>query len=282
VNVLICGRGKGSWEMRGVQVGDAIGARVVSVPSYGDLKWADIVVLIKRAGMEHAKRVHRSGKPIVWDALDYWSQPAHNRLTREEARHEFAGQIRAISPHLVIGATKAQADDAKGEYIPHHSWSGLSPAPCRDEMRVVGYEGNPIYLGAWATALEDICLSRGWSFVVNPPSLSDCDLLVSLRDGVWDGWMCREWKSGVKVVNAIAAGRPIIAQPSAAMRDIQPPGSVVENVVELRQALERWAARDWRTTCVEVCRQKAVRYTLNAVARHYKLMLSRVAESVGV
>ena len=34
MKILICGAGKGSWTMRGQQLGAAIGARVTSAPQY--------------------------------------------------------------------------------------------------------------------------------------------------------------------------------------------------------------------------------------------------------
>src|SRR4029078_333737 len=96
----------------------------------------------------------------------------------------------------------------------------LTPAPAREVVTTVGYEGTKKFLGRWAKAVQQECDRRGWQFVINPPDLRDCHILVVFRDGTHDGWMCRNWKSGVKLVNALASGRPLICQPSAAALEI--------------------------------------------------------------
>ena len=46
MNVLMVGAGGGSWQMRGEQLGAAIGARVRLSPTTDDFTWADVVVLV--------------------------------------------------------------------------------------------------------------------------------------------------------------------------------------------------------------------------------------------
>ena len=210
MKILMVGHDKGAWQMRGVQLGHALGARVTSKPQDSDVQWADVVVLVKKAGVRHAPLVHRFGKPLVWDALDFWEQPEQNGLSETEAVALLREMIRVIHPTLVIGATARMAEDAGGVYLPHHSWQGLVPTPPRARVEVVAYQGNPRYLGRWRRAVHEECHRRGWVFLINPIDLRVADLLVAFRDGKWNGWMCQNWKSDVKGVNAFVAGRPII------------------------------------------------------------------------
>lgn len=278
MNVLIAGMGKGSWEIRGMQLGAALGARIVSTPTAADWSWATVAVLVKRAGFRLAPAAHAAGVPIVWDALDFWSQPRENALTERAARQLLADAIVDIRPALTVGATRAMADACHGDCLPHHSWANLQPQPARAHVSVVAYEGNPAYLGRWAEIIRKACAARGWQFVVNPPDLREVDLFVAFRDGIWDGYMCRQWKSGVKVVNAMAAGRPIIGQASAALDDLHPAATIVEDPQELDAALETWTSHAARSAAADVCAQLAPAYRLPVIASRYRAMLQAVAE----
>lgn len=275
MNILIVGSGQGSWQMRGVQLGAALGARVVSTPTDHDWTWADVAILVKHAGRLYASRVHARGIPLVWDALDFWRQPDQNGVPEAEARRLLGELLAAIRPTLTIGATGAMAHAVDGVFLPHHSRIGLRPTPAREEFRVIGYDGNGAYLGRWAPALTALCQSRGWEFRINPPDLSTCDLLVALRDGPWDGWMCREWKSGVKLGNAIAAGRPVITQPTASFRELHPFGGVIEDIHALPRAVDRWLAWSARQAIAEFASARVDAYSVESVAGYYREILSR-------
>jgi hypothetical protein len=186
-------------------------------------------VLVKRAIVPFGQMAKQTGKPIAWDALDFWQQPAQNQLNSAQAVTLARTYIDAVRPTLVIGATEAMAQALDGVYLPHHTWRGLEPMASRPEMGIVAYQGNPLYLGRWFVELQRACAARGWRFVVNPDQLWQADLIVALRDGPWDGWICREWKSGVKLANAIAAGRPVLTQDTAAMRELRRQARVIED-----------------------------------------------------
>lgn len=277
MNILMVGQGQGSFAVRGQQLGRSLGARVVTAPSRDDVQWADLVVLIKRAGRAWASLVHGVGKPIVWDALDFWAQPEQNAFSESESRALLQRELAVIRPTLMMGATEAMAAAGGGVYLPHHAWPGLTPVPARTRVTTVGYQGTRKYLGRWWRIVTDECERRGWVFVVNPPDLRTCDLIVAFRDGRWDGWMCDEWKSGVKIVNAIAAGRPILAQPSAAMRDLQPLGSIVQTPEELSQAFEAWTPQDARHQAVTS--RAYEQYTQDAITARYRAVLQRVRKA---
>jgi hypothetical protein len=276
MNLLMVGAGSGSWAMRGQQLGHALGARVTSTPAKADWTWADLVVLVKRYGARYAAAAHAAGVPIVWDALDFWSQPTENTFDEPRARALLQTQLETIRPVLTIGATEAMAAAAGGVYLPHHSWQLLEPMRPQDAVQMVAYEGNPAYLGRWADRLRAACQARKWAFVINPPALWQADILIALRDAQWDGWMCRQWKSGVKLVNAIAAGRPIVTQPSAAVREIDAPVGLVEDPKDLELTLDEIAQVDVRAYAYELCRRAAPAYRLPAIADRYRAILAAV------
>jgi hypothetical protein len=232
------------------------------------------VVLVKRAGLQWCRHVRAAGKPIVWDALDFWSQPAQNAMSEAQAVQLLHQQIAQIQPALVIGATVAMATACDGFYLPHQAWPTLAPTPARARIQTVGYDGNVLYLGRWRGILDAACLQRDWTFVINPPDLAQVDLLVAFRDAQWDGWICREWKSGVKLVNAIAAGRPILMQASAAAREIKPAGTVVETAADLHEALDFWRDEPRRAAVVEQSTRRASAYAIAELAASYRQALT--------
>ncbi len=273
MNILMVGGGKGSWQVRGVQLGAALGARVTSRPKDEDFAWADVIVLVKRAGFAYAERVHAAGKPLVWDALDFWEQPEQNALSEAESRALLQEAVGRIRPSLTIGATEAMAQAAGGVYLPHHSWAYLNePAsPTTAQQMMVGYEGKRKYLGRFANTIDGECHRRGWQFVVNPLDLRDCDFMVSFRDGDWDGWMCREWKSGVKIVNAIAAGRPIVSGYSAAWVEIRPTGACGIGLGAIGKAFDWYSPNNRRPPEL-----RAEQFTVGAVAERYRNIIKGV------
>lgn len=275
MKILMVGGGKGgSFEIRGRQLGAALGARVVSALSEADLRWADVVVLVKRAGLQWAKAVHAAGKPLVWDALDCWPQPAMHRCTDRDARAWLMSQIAVIRPTVTIGATQAMADACGGVYVPHHSWPGLVPTPARENVQTVAYQGNPAYLGTWAGAITVECKKRGWTFAINPPDLRQADILVAFRDGQWDGWICRQWKSGVKIVNAICAGRPILTQPGAAGDELRAHGAVLDDMSHLGRVFDFWASESPRRAAVQAALERVAGFHVREIAARYQAILA--------
>lgn len=284
MNVLIVGTppvGFASWQIRGVQLGLALGARLTYDPSDDDLRWADLVVLIKRAAFVYAARVRRAGLPFVWDALDFWDQPQQNNLDERQARARLAQTIRELQPATVITATRAMAEACEGVYLPHHARPTLAPVPAHEVIRVVGYEGIGAYLEGWWPGLDHECRRRGWQFVVNPASRQSVDLWVSLRGGRFDGWMCRQWKSGVKLINAMALGRPILVQHGAAASELGLVSmmTTLVDVEDISGAFDHWSNWATRSEASIACAEMAPAYTLDRVADAYRDVLQTVLTS---
>lgn len=277
MNILVVGGDtKGAWKMRGQQLGRAMGARVTATPTHADWSWAELVVLVKHAAVCWRAETQRLTVPVVWDVLDVWAQPEDNAKTIEEQVQAVRAIQHEAGVSVLVGATRVMADDLGGIYLTHHARIGLKPGPVRTTARVVGYDGTKKYLGRWLDALTNACVAMGLKFVVNPVDLHDVDVLVSFRDGRWNGPACQQWKSGVKHVNAIVSGRPILSQASAAQRELDPVGAVVDTPEQIPEALQTLIRRDVREHAYEEGVRRHKDFALATVARSYGDMLKHL------
>lgn len=274
-HLLFIGAGAGSWEIRGKQLGRAMGARVTTGPSSDDFAWADVIVLVKRAIETHGTAAQATGKRVIWDALDFWKQPNENVRTVADMGRFVVDYQRSFGIAHVIGATRAMANAVGGTYVPHHHRPGLIAADVQPTLATVAYEGTRKYLGSWGKSIEAACQRLGLRFVINPPDLRDADLVVAFRGEEHDGEICRQWKSGVKIVNAMAAGRPILSQPCAAFSEIQPPGEIVASPADIEGAIASWQSLELRTRALVDCRARAAELSLDTIARNYASVLNR-------
>lgn len=270
MNVVITGKGtSGSWAIRGEQLGKAIGA--VVAPMMTSLRGADVVVLVKRVPPELISAAHASGAMVVWDVVDAWPQPEGNGWTRNEALAWFRQALARVSPHLVIGATKAMAADAealgfKAVHVPHHSRPGQPLNPVRESVQVVVYEGSPHYLGRWERKVADECMRRGWRFIINPTSIAAGDIVLALRDA--GGYPASAWKSNVKLANAQGSGTPFIGVPECGYVETSTGHErFITTPSELSVALDWFEPRSVRTLASET--MKAAAPTLRSVASEY-------------
>ena len=211
MKVLVTGRGtSGSWQIRGAQLGHAIGATVE--PNAADADGFDVAVVVKRPSLDLVQRIHKRRVPLVWDIVDAWPQPLGNNWRRNDCMAWLRQQVAQVKPAGIVAATRAMAKDCE-EFgvpvlaLPHHSRPGLRRAPIRP-FKTVGYEGGPQYIGRWFSVIAGECARRRLSFDVNPYSLEDVDVVLALRDE--DGYAPRHWKSNVKLANAQALGLPAI------------------------------------------------------------------------
>jgi len=277
-NILFVGGDKGAWQMRGVQVAQALNARCTQTPTLGDWRWADVIVLVKRAIDTWGETAKQTRCPVIWDALDYWQQPEQNEWTREQCLEDVNRRRVHYRLSSVIAATQAMAKDIGGVYIPHHHRIGLAPTPPRERVQVVAYEGASKYLGAWRPALEQACAERGARFVVNPPSLTDADVVVAFRDGKWDGWACRQWKSGVKYVNALVAGRPVLTQSCAALAEVVPVARMVDEPSQLVCELDILIASGAIPMAYSMGMMRHREFSIQSIARRYRELVSSVMQ----
>jgi hypothetical protein len=216
VKVLFTGRGtSGSWQVRGIQIGQALRATVE--PNAADPHGFDLAVIVKRAPEDLLQRLRRAGVPIVWDVVDSYPQPGGNDWGRDLCLNWLATEVKRIRPAAIVAATRAMAEDCERFGVPvlalpHHARPGQRLNPVRP-LRTVGYEGGVKYIEGWRPVLERLCARRGWQFVVNPAQLADVDAVVAVRDQ--RGYAPRRWKSNVKLANAQGSGTPVICNREA-------------------------------------------------------------------
>lgn len=229
MKVLITGRGtSGSWQIRGVQLGQVLNAAVV--PNAVDVAAYDLAVLVKRPTPDLLDRLHAVKVRIIWDVVDAWPQPAGNDWGREQCLKWLADQVAEIRPAGIVAATQAMATDCERFGVPvlalpHHARPGLRMNPIRP-IKVVGYEGGEQYIARWRPVIEAECTRRGWQFVTQPAELADIDIVLALRDS--SGYAPRNWKSGVKLANAEGSGTPVVCGREA-------------GYLETASGAERWA-----------------------------------------
>jgi hypothetical protein len=217
LNLLVTGKGtSGSWAIRGVQLGTAIGATVQA--NALDVAAFDTVVLVKRPPGDLVERVHRAGVRLVWDIVDAWPQPIGNGWDRDMCLRWLRGKVEEIRPAAIVAATRAMAADCE-EFgvpvitLPHHAWEGQGTCSIAAQVRRVGYQGGVQYLGRWRQALDEECRRRGWIFDPQPLSVGSLDIVVALREA--QGYAPRHWKSNVKLANAQGCGTPFVGNREA-------------------------------------------------------------------
>lgn len=272
MNILVTGRGtSGSWQIRGEQLGRAIGATVL--PRAIDMDPFDAVIVVKRTQPDMIVRARECRVPLVWDVVDAWPQPVGNEWGRDECLTWLYGQVKVIQPVAIVAATRKMAEDCAALGVPvraiqHHARPGLEQNPIREKVQTVGYEGGESYIAGWRRHIEKECKRRGWRFVVNPERLADVDIVLGLRDAT--GYAPRHWKSNVKLANAQGSGTPFIGCREAGYLEtaIGTCEKWADTPEELKRAFdslephgERRRASQW---------MMSVAPTLPQVARHYR------------
>lgn len=261
--MVVTGRGSsGSWQIRGIQLGDAIGAKVqINAVSPGEL-----TILVKRSiGLRR----------VVWDVVDAWPQPFGNEWDKVKCLRWMDAQIATIRPIGIVAATQQMANDCAWYKVPvlalpHHCRPGIERNPVRKEVKKVGYEGGEHYLGKWLPLLQKECLARGWQFVMSPDRLADLDIVVALRDA--DGYAPANWKSNVKLANAQGSGTPVICSPEAGYRETASGAERwVESPEDLTHAFDSLTSYDHRADAAGKLYDS--RITLEQVAEVYRSWL---------
>ena len=254
MKILVTGKGgrSGSWRMRGQQLGAALGATVL--PNSTDTGGYDVAVVVKRMP------AIRPACRWVWDVVDAYPQPESYGWTRDRAIAWMRGRLSELKPSAVIWPNRRMREDCDtglpGLVLPHHHRVGIASNPVREHVRVVGYEGEPSYLGKWAGVLNDECRRRGWRFVVNPASVAELDIVVAFRES--GGYVSRHWKSGVKLANAHGSGTPFVGQAECGYTETASGAEYwAEDAASLRTALDWLTPQDNRQVVSERFRQKA-------------------------
>lgn len=278
MNILVTGKyGAGSWAIRGDQLGHALDATVKPSAKPADVDQADIVVVVKRMPPNILTHLIRTGKKWVFDCVDFYPQPTVSDWKADKAIEWVKHQLLHLDPTGIVWPTHRMADDCdigkRSIVLPHHFRPGSLTNPIRDEVKLVGYEGNSLYLGEWRSALEQECEKRGWRFTINPVHLADLDIVVAFRGGIWSGYAQRHWKSNVKLANAHGSGTPFIGQQEYGYIESACNAEYwAENVHELRTCFD-WLAHPQTRREVQQ-RFLENTYSVEQAARDLKAFLS--------
>lgn len=250
MRVIFTGKGtSGSWQCRGVQLGGEIGAVQAKAK---DFTAYDLIVLVKRPAPGQIEAIKKSGKPWVWDVVDFYPQPACTKWSREKATAWVKAQIDAFCPNGVIWPNERMANDCsqggRNLVLYHHHRPDLRPRPVEKDVRIVGYEGSPRYLGRWCKAIQKACKRRGWEFRTEGTP-QDFDVCVAFRDDAFNGYAQKHWKSNVKLANCHATGTPFVGASECGYLETAAGGEVFcDSLKDIDAALDE-AARNRADTC---------------------------------
>jgi hypothetical protein len=284
VKILFTGKGSsGSWSIRGTQIAEGlrdIGVDALAIPkaSVEQLRWADVVVLVKRPNAEIMAAIWESQKPLVWDIVDAWTQPEGNEWPRERCLSWLATQLYYVKPDAIICATRAMQDDAefaKSCVIYHHARPELTLRRRHGVFKKTAewfvYDGGDHYLGRY----RDILIERsGMTFARG--YLGDfqmcADVIVCLRDS--KGYAPRHWKSNVKLANAQALGIPALCSPESGYKETSTGGVLwIESPSDLPAAFDALANP---ARYAELCAAVDAPPTLREVAVKYRAFLESI------
>lgn len=252
--ILVTGKGTaGSWKIRGEQLGHAIGATIIPKADRGDCANADIIICVKRLNHRFFDNVSKSGKPWIWDLVDFYPQPYCTSWNRAEAINWIRKQIQFYIPDGIIWPNQRMRDDCDigipSTVIYHHHRPGLQEElnPIRTEVKAIGYEGAPDYLDDWIEPILRECQRRDWSFLINPPSITQLDAIIAVRGKAYNGYAQRSWKSNVKLANAQASGTPFICAREDSYLECSTGGELfVESPNDLRRVFDAVVPRGTR------------------------------------
>lgn len=280
MKVLITGKGgnAGSWQIRGVQLGRAIGATVLPMATTADCLAHDIVIVVKRTPPELINAVRHSGRPWVLDIVDGWPQPCH--WGEADALAWLYKMLSGLRPTAAVFGTPEMLTDASPSIpaliLPHHSWERYigAPGPSSAGPIVVGYEGDPRYLGAWHARLVQECERRGWLFEVNG-DMRRAHIGVALRDG--GGYPAQWWKPGTKLSNLHALGIPALCSPEAGYKSVAAGAECwIQSPADLARALNRLESAQVRAEMGRMASRGVIR--LADVAAKYLQWLREIAQ----
>lgn len=203
--MIVTGKGSaGSWQIRGVQLGTAMGFDVR--PQLQDARGKDIYLVKKSNGCSLVGH-----KKLIWDVVDFWPQPEGNLWTPNRLIDNIHKEAKTLKATHLIAATRRMADDLGTPYwLYHHGREYAYPHVAPEHVKVIGYEGSVKFLGRWESIIQEECKARGWRFVINPASITECQIVLALRDQPYKGYPTDCWKSNIKLQNAQNAGVPFI------------------------------------------------------------------------
>jgi hypothetical protein len=236
MKLLFTGKGgkSGSWQIRAREVGEALGATVKAHSTLEECQAADVIVVVKRITPQLLANIRASGRPWVFDTVDFFPQPDCTVWSREQTIEWVRGRLDFMQPTGVVFANQRMQQDigwaGPQTAIYHHHRPGIRINPIREKIQTIGYEGAPQFIEGWEAAIGEACADLGCAFTVNPRELADLDVVLALRGPRHNGYAQQHFKSNIKLANAHASGTPFIGMPE-------------DGYEETRTGVEYWVKR---------------------------------------
>lgn len=272
LKVLFTGRGtSGSWQIRGVQIAEAMGAQAMPMASLVDCRAADVIIGVKRIPDDLLHRIRESGKPFVWDVVDSFPQPKCSAWSAAESIAWVRESAARLRPDFIIWPNDRMRADANlgGATIYHHHRPGIQVNPIRERLETLGYEGSVKSLGKLVPAIEKECAKRHIRFVMNPISLADVEGVLAMRSPEFNGYPQQRWKSNVKLSNAHGSGTPFIGALEDGYLETQAGGEFWANdAAHLGLALDALQSQPLRREISERFLRQAI--TVESIAEQYQ------------
>jgi hypothetical protein len=214
--------GAGSFEMRGRQMAATrLNWQTRSTVSRADEKQFDVFCFVKVPQPREMKRLTGIGKKVVFDIVDSWKQPqddldCHNR---DQARRLFLSSWAEFPSDALLFPNAQMRNDfsdvpQKSCVLYHHYRPEAEFVPVRSQARILAYEGEQRFLGEWELLIERACGETGWEFQINPSSLREADVGISVRGAPYSGFLGPNYKSNVKLANFYGWGLPCLIHDS--------------------------------------------------------------------
>lgn len=290
MNVLFLGNGAaGSWRIRAEEtVAQRDNWYCSSTLSQDMADHFDLFVVVK-----HLKRwfdvLESTGKPVILDVVDGWSQPADTRRVSnlEESLNLFRDKW-AFWPFFAghIFPTKAMQEDlgclSPCSTVIHHRGMKCRIKPVSRSVNMIGYQGREEFMGEWGDVIRKWCKPHGINFAMNPVSLSELDIGIAVRCELHDSYINRRYKPNIKLANFYMAGLPAVVQEGyEAYRETGCPELVTfSDANSLCAALSDLTYNyDKRLAMSKAFLREAPKYDIANLANEYESFFERVLRS---
>lgn len=283
VRVCYCGRNlAGSWTIRGLQMASAR-RNWAAIAEPGPRQWDsyDVFCFVKHPMPQLMADLRGLGKKVVFDVVDSWKQPEEGlNSDAASAKVLFTEKWNRLSSDAWIYPNKAMWEDFHeafpGVVLYHHFRPGLEPAPVRERVSVVAYEGDPRFLGPWKESLSRLGGQLGFELRINPPDLREADIGFAARGGEHDCFLSNRYKSNVKLANFLGAGLPcIVGEKEVAYRETAPDGvRFVSDEATLEAVLRALLPAAERARVQKGLLAARSRFELRNVALEYEIFFS--------
>ena len=250
-------------------------------PNRDQIENSDVVVIVKRASAELVNLLRRCDKPVIWDALDFWSQP-YEALEVDSivaARAIAQGRVDRLKPVAIITPNRIMESDLRGmadivSCVYHHYDPALTISKGGE---AVVYEGDPRFPQEWLQIASRILSGIGWKLLCSRPP-ENTGALFAVRAGEHGSWLARRWKSNVKAANAIALGVPLLAWPEDSYTETLPAeiGYWFSGSEQLKKQIARLSIKENLIAASKAAEKIRPLYSVAHCAAEYEKLFEKV------